>query len=511
MLKEEMQDAITVSRRFREKLLADPYRPGYHFCVPEDIGIPGDVNGAFYANGRYHIMYLYECREDGFRWGHISSTDLLHWRWHPDALVPDGTSGGIFSGGAFVDDDGKVYLSYWGLSGPGNCGGVRLAVSDDVDGHYSRWEQLDGFAVQSDEWGITYLKDENGETIDLLASADPSNIWKDGDMYYMQTGNLVVLEKHRRRVDGKLVIEPGTPDRYKGDWVELFRSKDLRRWEYVHRFYDRFDGEGAPDDTEDDMCPSFLPLPASRDGGAPSGKHLQLFIAHNRGAQYYVGEYDRREQKFIPELHGRFSRADNCNFAPEALAAPDGRQISWQWILENHSPKQMLAQGWDGVFTLPRTLWFDGVGLGVAPISELEALRYNARDGVDGVIPPMSEILAEFEAEPREKVGVRVCVGEDGSCADVYYDPADGTLCIQTDIRRDGGLSGFESLPFKLKEGERLVLDIFLDNGIIEAFANDRQAVMRRVYPPDPKGTRAELIGEALSVKLWELMPTNMY
>jgi len=30
------------------------------------------------------------------------------------------------------------------------------------------------------------------------------------------------------------------------------------------------------------MCPSFLPLPNSPDGGAPSGKHLLLFISHNR-------------------------------------------------------------------------------------------------------------------------------------------------------------------------------------------------------------------------------------
>lgn len=507
-----IRDAVCMARELREKLLRDRYRPGFHFCVPEDVGIPGDPNGAFYANGRYHLMYLYDCREDSFRWGHVSSTDLLHWRWHPDALLPDATSKGIFSGGAFADDDGRVYLTYWGLPRPGNEGGIRIAFSDDSDGHYSDWKQWDGYVIASDEWGITHLKDAGGDTVELVGSADPSNIWKDGGRYYMQTGNLLLLEKHRRRENGKIVINPGTPDKYKGDSVGLFRSYNLVDWEYVHRFYDRFDGDDAPDDTEDDMCPSFLPLPASCDGGEPSGKYLQLFIAHNRGAQYYIGEYDRANQRFIPEIHGRFSREDNSNFAPEALIAPDGRQISWQWILENHSPGSVLANGWDGVYTLPRTLWFDGEALGIAPIKELESLRYNERDNIDGIIPPMSEISAVFGSDLRERAGVTVCIGEGGEYADVYYDPEKGELCIQTNIRRDGGMSASESLPLVLRPGEKLRLDIFLDNGIIEAFANGRQAVMRRVYPSDTRRMRARVIGEGKpEIKLWELMPTNMY
>ena len=42
-----MSSAIEYARLLREKFLADPTRPGYHFAVPEDIGMPGDPNGAF--------------------------------------------------------------------------------------------------------------------------------------------------------------------------------------------------------------------------------------------------------------------------------------------------------------------------------------------------------------------------------------------------------------------------------------------------------------------------------
>ena len=84
----ELTALIEPARRLRERFLADDQRPGYHFALPEDLGVPGDPNGAFYANGRYHLMYLYNRRGVGFCWGHVSSADLLHWRHHPDALGP---------------------------------------------------------------------------------------------------------------------------------------------------------------------------------------------------------------------------------------------------------------------------------------------------------------------------------------------------------------------------------------------------------------------------------------
>ena len=83
-----MKAEAMLTRRYRERLLADPYRPAYHFAIPDDLGIPGDSNGAFYADGIYHLMYLYKnCETEAFHWGHLSSIDLLHWRNHPDALT----------------------------------------------------------------------------------------------------------------------------------------------------------------------------------------------------------------------------------------------------------------------------------------------------------------------------------------------------------------------------------------------------------------------------------------
>ena len=131
-------DAIA-ARRYRERLLADPHRPGYHFAIPEGNGIPGDPNGAFFADGRYHLMYLYEHDETGgFHWGHLSSTDLLHWRSHPDALAVENGDRGCFSGGAFVDDDQTAYLTFWKFPAKdgSDAGGIDIAFSRPP---YERW------------------------------------------------------------------------------------------------------------------------------------------------------------------------------------------------------------------------------------------------------------------------------------------------------------------------------------------------------------------------------------
>lgn len=117
-------EVIKATREFRERLLAYPYRPAFHFCFPEDKDMPGDPNGAFYYEGHYHLMYLYNCSGEGYKWGHVSSTDMMHWRNHPDAIGPGNGDDGCFSGGAFVDDDGSAILSYWMLW---NDKGIGLA------------------------------------------------------------------------------------------------------------------------------------------------------------------------------------------------------------------------------------------------------------------------------------------------------------------------------------------------------------------------------------------------
>ncbi|MCP4641282.1 MAG: hypothetical protein GY851_12645 [bacterium] len=507
-------DSVVLSTRvFRERLLEDPWRPGYHFAVPEDWGRPGDTNGAFYANGRYHLMYLYARKESGFCWGHISSNNLIHWRHHPDAIGPGGGDEGCFSGGAFVDDDGTAYLSYWMLWG---ARGLGLAKSSDP--HYDRFEKLpENPVVESTEWGLTEVKDADGNPV-IYGSADPTNVWKKDGVYYIAAGNLLVLNKYGRKED--------SPPEMQGDWLDLLKSNDLKEWEYVHRFYDR--NPEWTDVSEDNMCPSFLPLPSSPEGGAPSGKHLLLFIAHNRGTQYYVGDYDTVNDKFILNNHGRMSWVDNTYFAPEALIDGQGRQIMWAWLTDN--PDGEEAKGWSGVFGLPRTLWLGDDGtLRMAPVQELAMLRQGERSWADialddgqtqaleGVEGDSCELAITLTPGTAKQCGVKVRTSPGGEEQTLLYYDVDAKELV-FDATQSGvtGRKVVERAPFELGAGETLNLRVFVDKSVIEVYANDRQAIGRRVYPgrDDSLGVQIFANGGAATFKAvtaWDMMPSNPY
>jgi beta-fructofuranosidase len=504
-------EVVRSTRLLRERFLADPYRPGYHFCTPEDMGLPGDPNGAFYHDGRYHLMYLYNRNGSGFCWGHISSQDLVHWRHHPDAIGPGGGDEGCFSGGAFVDDDGTAYLSYWMLWG---AKGIGMAASSDR--HFDRWTKLDANPViRSTEWGVTETKDAGGKTL-FLGSADPSNIWKKDGRYYMLTGNLLALNKIGRK--------PDAPIAEQGDRLYLFVSEDLKNWRYLHVFYER--NPQWTERSEDNMCPSFLPLPSSPAGGPPSGKHLLLFISHNKGCQYYVGDY--RNDRFFPAHHGRMSWVDNTYFAPEALIDGKGRQIMWAWLTDN--PPTDKHQGWSGVYGLPRSLWLGEDGtLRMRPVAELEKLRCQERtwndvklaDGkthaLEGVVGDSCEVQLEIDLGSAKRCGVRVRASGDGREATLLYYDA-GAKQLVFDATNSGGFGRkvVERAPLALGPGESLKLRVFVDKSVVEIYANDRQAIGRRVYPTQPDSLGVVLFsdgGEATFKKLaaWEMTPSNPF
>jgi len=528
MTANKQSERIQAARELREHLLRDKHRPGYHFAIPEDIGRPGDANGAFYANGRYHLMYLYNRRgvhawkDNGFCWGHISSHDLVHWRHHPDAIGPGDGDGGCFSGGGFVDEDGTAYLSYWRL-GTTEDGVERtgIGIARSSDRHYETWEKMDIPSLDGTEFGIIERKDEKGNQ-QYLGNSDSSNIWKKDGVYYMEAGNLLVLNKLGR--------EENSPIQYRGDWVDLFSSTDLIDWKFVHRFYQRDTENNWTQESEDDMCPSFLPLPASPEGGEMSGKYLQLFISHNLGCQYYIGNYDTQRDLFIPETHGRMTWVDNTFFAPEALIDGQGRQIMWAWLTDNAHKEldDAVEDGWCGVYGLPRVLWLgDDNTLRIAPAQELQTLRYNKKcfdsitlaDGsayeLDVTNSRSCEITFNVDLQSAQKAGIRVRSSADNEETTLlYYDATLKKLIFNSTASGPLGRTVVEEAPLELPENERLNLRVFIDNSVVEIFANDRQAITRRVYPERNDSDHVSFFcqgGTATfsEIETWEMMPSN--
>ncbi len=464
---------IEAARNLRHVLLADPYRPQYHFVIPEGYAAPFDPNGAIYWQGRYHLFYIYQERGVHF-FGHVSSLDLVHWRHHAPAVfpTPDSPEKGIFSGNCFVNKKGEATMLYHGV-GAGNC------ISTSSDKLLERWAKLPANPIiPNPPPGKPY------------ASWDPHG-WLEGDTYYAIFG---------------------------GTRAAVFKAKELDKWEYVGDLLHHT--TGGVDLREDISCPDFFKL---------GGKHVLVCISHRLGARYYVGDW--KNEQFHPEFHERMSWVDGAFFAPESLEDDKGRRIMWAWILDQRSAPRRNASGWSGEMSLPRELLLgDGGALRMRPVKELERLRYDEKTlgettveaGKEVVLEKIAgntiELVAEIEPGTAKQCGVKVCRSPGGEEETrVFYDAADKKLKIDvTKASLGEGPKNVEAGPFELKPGETLTLRVFVDKSVVEAFAGDRQAAMRRIYPTRPDSVGVSLFCEGgparfRQVKAWKMMPSNPY
>jgi sucrose-6-phosphate hydrolase SacC (GH32 family) len=465
-----LAEANRSARALREKLASDPLRPGYHFVIPEGTGMPFDPNGAIFWKGRYHLFYIYQDKGD-HHWGHVSSTDLFHWRHHPTGLLS-----GMFSGNCFLDERGRPTMCYHQV-GQGNA--MAVALDDELN----EWKKLPSNPITPK----TQLGDPHHGK---YRSWDPFG-WREGNTYYAIFG---------------------------GEHAGLAKAPALEgEWKYVGDFLaNTVPGVSI---NEDISCADFFKL---------GDRHMLLCISHRLGARYYLGEW--KGEQFHPTFHEKMSWVDNSYFAPESLVDDRGRRIMWAWLMDLPQFKMHADNGWSGTMSLPRVLNLTPQGtLRMNPPAEIERLRYNAKtksnleiraDGdlaLADIRGTSLELNIQMSAADAKQYGVKVCASPGGEEETlVYYDATEKKLKIDT---MKSGLSNspktIEGGPCELQGGEPLQLRIFVDKSVIEVFANDgRQAIMRRVYP-----TRSDSTGVALFSKggpatvrrleAWEMMPSN--
>jgi beta-fructofuranosidase len=478
MLTKEM---ILAARNLRLHLLKDPYRPTYHFVVPEDFARPADPNGAIFWNGRYHLGYIYQDQGVHY-WGHVSSLDLIHWRHHQPWLLPtpDSPEEGIFSGNCFINKLGQATMLYHGVK-VGNC----IATSSDPQ--LDQWQKLPSNPIVPVE-----SKDKWRESANLpYASWDPHG-WLEGDTYYAIFGG----------------VRPA-----------IFKAQALDQWSYVGDLFAH--GVEGVSLREDVSCPDFFQL---------GDKWVLMGISHELGCRYYVGEW--RNEQFYPELHEQMSWVDNTLFAPESMVDPNGRRILWAWIFDQWDDATREASGWSGVFCLPRELWLgEDKRLRMRPVEELKALRYNERRYSQIMVPADSEQVVEnvqgnvldlevvLESFGATRCGLKVCCAPDGSEETIIgYDRVAQQLYIdpQRSSSQGMGLQVRESGPFQLAGTELLHLRVLIDKSVVEVFANDRQSVLRRIYPAHAESVQIKLFSTGGAMRVhslagWEMMPANPY
>jgi len=457
----------------------EDYLLNFHLMHPGGNSAPSDPNAAFFIDGTCHLHYILRHPwkdKESFSFVHVSSNDMLHWEWHKTRLQPSFTGHGMYSGTGFMTKEGKPAVIYHGQ------GSDRNQIAIAKDNKLSAWEKPYPIDV--------FTKD--GKVQDMM-HWDP-DCFLVGDTYYAISG---------------------------GQNPPVFKSKDLNSWIYVGDFL-KFEPPGVVIG-EDISCPNFFGI---------GDKWMMLCISHPWGCRYYLGDWDTKNEQFVPQIHERMNwRRDDQSFirpgygdffAPESVLTPDGRRVMWAWLITDEPNIEKKS-----IMSLPRELSLANDGtLRISPLRELESQRHDEKSykNVDVKMEPRknggdsSVKITDLEGDAYEikatisskeaknkRMGFHLFAGDEKSGFPVIVNPASKTIRV-----------GPTEAPFSvgdLAAGDDLEIRIFIDKYLIEVFVNDRQAVTGHFMDyKSNTGLYAYTYGAGTTIKelkIWKIKPTN--
>lgn len=480
----------------------EKYRPQYHYSMAHNW--ISDPNGLVYYQGEYHLF-----AQDGGKWTHAVSSDLVHWKRLPIAL-PWTDNGHIWSGSAVADlknasglfNGGSGLIAYYTMYHPDKANGnqkIGIAYSKD---NGRTWTYYSGNPIIQNPGGADGGWDFR----------DPKVVW-DSD--------------HNKWI---MVVSGG-------DHIRFFTSTDLINWTYASSF-----GYGAYVYAGVWECPDFFQLPVD---GNPANKKWVLNISTGgskvtggSATEYFVGSFDgttfTNDNKAGTVLRNESGKDFYASMSFSNIPAADGRRIWLGWMSNWDYPFGFPTTAWKGIMSVPRTLslktFSEGVRLVQTPITEIDSLRGPATSWSNITLTPSStnllsginssayEIDAEFElptSGAATEFGFRLRQGGDQQTF-VGYLPGSSKMFVN---RADAGEDGFSSTfpnwqeASLLPESKRIKMRILVDESSVEMFGNDGKVTFSDTIFPDPtsKGMSIYTLGgnvNLVSLKYYPLANT---
>ena len=473
-----------------QRFYKETFRPQYHFTPA--IHWMNDPNGLVYLDGEYHLFYQFN--PFGNRWGHMSwghavSRDLVYWQ-HLPVAIPEEKDTMIFSGSCVVDLNNTSGFA----TKPGEVPMVAIYTA-----HIEGLNQSEHIAYSLDK-GRSWTKYTHNPVLDLHKKdfRDPKVFWHQSTKKWIMT---VALPIEKR--------------------LQFYASPNLRDWTLLSEFGPAGDTTGIWE------CPDLFEVPIQ---GEPGKTKWVLMHSPAPYMQYFVGDFDGT--RFVNENDGhKIYRPD---YGPDYYAAitynnlPTGHApVSIGWVNNWNYANDIPTTPWKSAMSLPRELYLQRMGnewiLQQRPVAKLTALRGREWKWINKKVNAPSELPVRGQALELEvsyhtpvmgRSGIRVA-SDKAHYVEIGYDPAQHRVYI--DRSRVGGQTDFNPSFAKLNHYEaplespkgQLTLRIFLDESIVEVYANGGEAVLTAQLFPTEKANRVELFSEKPavfdSIRCWEM------
>lgn len=484
MISDKLQKARDYEAKY-SGFITDEERPLFH--LTPRIGWMNDPNGFSIYKGEYHLFYQYHpysMQWGPMHWGHAVSRDLLRWKYLPAAMAPDQAydGDGCFSGSAVEMANGRHLLMYTG---------VKRVMREDGTHQVAQSQCL---AVGD---GLNYEKLTANPVLDAkdLPEGFSAADFRDPKIVPSPEGGYDCVVGNR------------TDD--KSGAILLFHSEDGFEWRFV-TILDRCHNEYG----KMWECPDFFEL---------DGRHiimtspqemsaLGMEFHNGNGTMFLTGRYDVREHVF--ERNNVQAVDYGLDFyAPQTLAAPDGRRIMIAWMQNwDACGGQPDASKWFGQMTIPRELVFRDGRVIQNPVRELgnyhgHRVAYDnvpvqeevTLKGVYGRMADITVTVRPMNAGGYRHFRIKLASGSQHYTSISYF-PQSSVL------RLSRSHSGFnrdfvhERECFVRDRGGEIKLRIILDRFSAEIFVNDgEQAMSTTLFTPQTAdGISFETQGKAL-------------
>jgi beta-fructofuranosidase len=194
----------------------------------------------------------------------------------------------------------------------------------------------------------------------------------------------------------------------------------------------------------------------------------------------------------------------------------NGNRILWGWITETRSDADLIAAGWAGAMSLPRTLSLDSEN----------ALQTNAAPICEQLRAAHASITSETTPTAQQKMLAALRIRNLAAELQLSFRPKRDECSIH--LQSESG-ENFATLSFTNKSsvrelhvnavtaplpgvaGSPVQLRAFLDGSVLELFVNGTTSLTARIYtiPSGPLRIKIEGEAELTKLDLWQMTPIS--